>query len=448
MYSKIPSLIAATTFRDLYACAKRIHRRDIIHRTWIMMSFSKENNSMDELVERWLSLPDAYPVCILDHGETIVVLLKKERKKTLAHQGVNEPEPDFWGPATPSGAVPARNYINNIFRSMRLAGTFYSNIDFSFHITDDLVSCVKAEFKSLNPAERQNEISRAKIVSKAQQTPRDVCILKCCSSILAEIKAEEQEEGTKKGEKILADPNAHLSMTSVHDSIMNLQCYYMDPVSYEINSFTIYEFMYEGHASQWSLVLHGLAGMGKTPLAKLICCFLSKGMQESLDESSRYYVMAGTVDGLRHMHGQLVVGTAILLDDVTAGGKQGSRAPITLEQLKHLTNIVGHETLSARYDDLSIPDECTRVFTTNAQSPHEWCNCLPNDIYTLSSAQRKEACSVDAVAILKRVAFCKIDEMVVSQSSRNAFWKDRKDGHRSKMSRIAPVFSPAHPPLL
>ena len=60
-----------------------------------MMSFSKENNSMDELVERWLSQPDAYPVCILDYGETIVVLLKKERKKLWHTKASMNPSQTF-----------------------------------------------------------------------------------------------------------------------------------------------------------------------------------------------------------------------------------------------------------------------------------------------------------------------------------------------------------------
>jgi len=409
----------------------QISRDDTRRRTWLLVEVAKNAVSFEDLVDR-LVVPGSIPVCVADGGQDHykVFMMKSKNKYEDVREG-DEPEPKFLCLDAPVGAVHFRNYFSGFFQALMQASVrVRSNFDYKLHESPDMVSKVVAEFSSLNAAEVQNEIARSKMVPKKQRTMRDECIIKCNQQIVAEIKAKTLL--AVRGERHLADLDSHMSTQGL-EATLGIKCFYMDVNTYEVHSFPLSEYA-EAYATKFSLVLYGAAGLGKTPLGKLLCCLLSKGLQTSVSLDERFYVVSGTVDGLRQICHELVPGTAILLDDVTPSAMQGSREPLTVDQVKHLCNIVGHETISARFNDLVIPDSCPRIFTSNCVSPHDWMHTLPYNIFGMdNAAQRRAACSPHATAILKRVCFAEVVSPIVASGQRESFWQSRLEDARGKM---------------
>jgi hypothetical protein len=60
-----------------------------------------------------------------------------------------------------------------------------------------------------------------------------------------------------------------------------------------------------------------------------------------------------------------------------------------------------------------------KIFTSNAQSPHEWFRDLPVDIFTMTDAQRL-ALPANVAAVFKRCFFLHLTACVIPQAVRDA----------------------------
>ena len=173
--------------------------------------------------------------------------------------------------------------------------------------------------------------------------------------------------------------------------------------------------------------------MAKTPAAESLAAVMAKGLQlsddEDEDDKACYYLKVGTVESIKKVGTHLVENVLLVFDDVTPSERRGTRASMTWNELKHVTYVVksgeGTEAIDARYDDIVIPPNCPRVFTSNALTPSGWMHGLV-DACALSDAELKAAlCNntlyVDSAAIYKRCVFAHVTECLIPPEKRKRY---------------------------
>ena len=70
----------------------------------------------------------------------------------------------------------------------------------------------------------------------------------------------------------------------------------------------------------------------------------------------------------------------MLLDEASPSAPRGSRQPMGIEDVKHMTEAADRSSLDGRCKDIVFAYPQPKVFTSNAASPHEWFHELPPDI--------------------------------------------------------------------
>ena len=80
-----------------------------------------------------------------------------------------------------------------------------------------------------------------------------------------------------------------------------------------------------------------------------------------------------------------------------------------------------------------FPDECPRVWTSNAESPNEWCESVAN-IRHMTLDNRKKSCSAHGKAIYKRCLFAHVLAPLVEEADSNAFLDDLRAEGASKLA--------------
>ena len=120
-----------------------------------------------------------------------------------------------------------------------------------------------------------------------------------------------------------------------------------------------------------SLILMGDASRGKTSFAKCIAHKLATCLQNSVEP---YYLFVGTVDSLREGQkaGLLLENIPIVFDDLTPGVARGSRPPMSLDDIKHFTEVENGTSVNARCRDINFSPNMPKIITTNARNMNEW----------------------------------------------------------------------------
>ena len=127
-----------------------------------------------------------------------------------------------------------------------------------------------------------------------------------------------------------------------------------------------------------------------------------------------HFILVSTVDGLRDATNEKLMNryVPIMLDEVRPGAPRGSRPPMKLEDLKHITTVKEKTAVDARMKDVVFDKEMPRVFTTNSPTPNDWHKGLPVDIFSMSAEDRLKL-DADAIAVFKRTAFATVSGCVV-----------------------------------
>ena len=106
-------------------------------------------------------------------------------------------------------------------------------------------------------------------------------------------------------------------------------------------------------------------------------------------------------------------GVVLVFDEVAVGKKRGTRDGMSLEEVKHITEVGNSTSVEARYENLEIGVEQPRIFTCNGSSPKEWHFRLPNNaLTTMSSDERKalpltpKRCSREFVSHMYNQVWC------------------------------------------
>ena len=87
-----------------------------------------------------------------------------------------------------------------------------------------------------------------------------------------------------------------------------------------------------------------------------------------------YYLLVGTVDSLREgqKDGLLQENIPIVFDDLTPGVARGSRPPMSLDDIKHFTEVESGTSVNARCRDINFAPNMPKIVTTSAMDMHQW----------------------------------------------------------------------------
>ena len=203
----------------------------------------------------------------------------------------------------------------------------------------------------------------------------------------------------------------------------------------ELIDFTLIQWLTE-KAGFYSLVLLGASGAGKTPLAEALCSRLAIGLQDQ--DEIPYFIKAGTVDSLRKVKTVLKQFVPIMFDDITPGLRRGSRPNMTIDELKKTTTVYEADCTEARNNDIIIPANCPRIWTSNAMDPSEWHPDLSSfeAMLALPPAERLSRLSAHAVAVFKRCGFAIITGSIIPQDVVKNFRSSSSNEFANKMRRV------------
>jgi hypothetical protein len=215
----------------------------------------------------------------------------------------------------------------------------------------------------------------------------------------------------------------------------------VDMDTWQVSRGSVLDFVRQGLFNQFSLILLGPPKMGKTPAAESLAAMLAKGLQDG--DENPYYIKVGTVESLKAVSRKFVSGVPVIFDDITPGSDKGARAGMQWNDLKHLTNITqkgqGSENLDARNSDITIPEQCPRIFTSNARTVSDW---MPGmiDVSSFDPAGVRATFANDAnrecAVIYKRCVFVYINSCIVPEAMRRMYSGSSNGEAAAKVARF------------
>jgi hypothetical protein len=365
-----------------------------------------------------------------------MVLMRKRRCNMTMFDSIKNVT--YYVMATP-GTSNAINASHKIVEFMKAAlnsfPTVISNVEITMSAhAPDMTGVLVEMWRTLDYAEIDLVVARAKGVPLKKRSDLELFIVSSHSDIVANKKKTERKAMLKNSMKQMANSPG----TPLYKDFSTLKAskvWALNVHSGALVDFTAKEWLDE-HCVTHSLVILGKPKHGKTPAARSLCVELAHILNADENEEGEgpYYIKVGTVDSLRKVQGDLRAGTPLLFDDITPSAKRGTRSAMTIEELKHITNVDGAESCEGRSNDITISDECPRIFTSNASTPTEWCVDLP-DVRALPQSARLTACSDNALAIFKRVAFMQVYEPLISIAQGQAHVDSKKAAHTAKVAR-------------
>ena len=283
----------------------------------------------------------------------------------------------------------------------------------------------KKKFKDI-----EMEIANAKAKQKSRRTRREQLIVSCHSNIMASLRAD-MEATTPI--KLKAINDIYLKFEEAQH-LQDTMCFTFDVMTGESTEYSIHQWLVQGKYVRHTLVLLGPPQLGKTPVATMLCSIIAQSEQDTQDP---YFIKVSTIDGLKagvpeRLHQR---GVPLLLDDLTPGERKGSRPCSTMEELKHLTNVQGSETVDARNSDLQLSEQQPRIITSNACSLAAWHRALPRDVRGMSPQERL-GLSSDVKAIFKRCAFAFCTHVLVPDAGAKRQWQHKECDAAAKVARF------------
>jgi hypothetical protein len=193
-------------------------------------------------------------------------------------------------------------------------------------------------------------------------------------------------------------------------------------------AFPVEEWLSRGFYRTHTLVLHGDAGLGKTPLAMTLLGEVASQLQQGCNWPA-YYIKVGTVESLRDAaaSGTMKSKVPILFDDLSPDRACGTRTGMPVEMLKMILEVSQSTSVHARFKDLVFASDQPRIFTANAATPHEWHRSLPQGVFEMPDATRA-ALDFNIKAAFKRCCFAFVGHAVVPMEAREQHQQARRAG--------------------
>ena len=194
-------------------------------------------------------------------------------------------------------------------------------------------------------------------------------------------------------------------------------------------------FCLEGEWTRRSLVLLGDSTQAKTPVAYALAKVMSLCHATPPERGERYLLSTSQLDSLRFSTNLLHEGVPVVLDEFTMRlARAGRGGRLTEDDIKDLLTVYAPVQVSTRYGDTTLPS-APRLFTSNAATPADWIQGLPEDIEGMSDRNRLLLPAFPK-ACFKRAAFAVIQTPMVSDDTVKRHWEPALQ-EASKKARVA-----------
>lgn len=200
---------------------------------------------------------------------------------------------------------------------------------------------------------------------------------------------------------------------------------YRDVVDGSIKSFTLRQYIYDHQTgamehTRFAAVLMGPPRIGKTPLVKSVAANLAMVYQQG-GQSDPFALIISTVEAMpRGTDPRVRSGVPVIADDLRPGVPRGGRPAHTVEDMKVIGDIPDGGDLSARYSDVHFAPMMPRIFTSNDSDPHNFHPAFPAGLFEMSN-DAVLALDDHIKALLKRFAFCKIENSLIPAAISDEF---------------------------
>ena len=315
---------------------------------------------------------------------------------------------------------------------------------------DQAIDSMSARIKTMSHDDFEKEVMRARLLEKDERSLEQALLVSSAQNLK---QLRKSHEDSLKSYALMKRDSANEKLVKFSEfaALKALKLWGVDFDTWSIFEMTVEAFMRAGLFLKYSLVLLGPPRTAKTPAAESLAALMARAMQtpddedeDELEEKATYYLKVGTVESLKKVEVHLLAGVPLVFDDITPSEKRGPRASMSWNELKHLTYITkgseGAEAFDARNDDITLPPNCPRVFTSNALSPSGWMQGLL-DVSALSpsgvrAALHNNAANVESAAIYKRCVFAYVADCLIPTEKRKVYESDCIGVAASKIARF------------
>jgi hypothetical protein len=265
--------------------------------------------------------------------------------------------------------------------------------------------------------------SEEKVVMKYPHTARDLYLHKMGRKVFTYLK----EKRTAPNLSLELATDTKLLGLGGFDHLGSVVCRTFNVIDGSLIQFPVTDWLARGFYRTHTLILHGDAGLGKTPLAMSLLAEVASLLQQGCDWQP-YYIKVGTVESLRdaNTNGFMKSKVPVLFDDLSPDRACGTRTGMPVESLKLILEVTQSTSVHARFKDLVFAANQPRIFTANASNPNDWHNALPAHPFNGSDVSRL-ALNFNVKAAFKRCCFASVEHPLVSQAVR----EQHQNAHRA-----------------
>ena len=288
-------------------------------------------------------------------------------------------------------------------------------------VVADVIDCsiLARQWDLLSVGQCIDEIiaSTEKVKLKKQHTARDELVAKMGNAVL---KRKRNAMKSTSSFTFFADNPEFITLGNFIN-LDNVICKTFDVITGKKITFPVMEWITKSYYKQYTLCLHGNSDLGKTQFAYSLLADLCCTLQGNKSVSP-FFLKFETVDSVRDAthQGLMRPFVPILFDEVTPGKVRGTRPRMTLEDIKHMTEVANTSTVDGRCNDIKFHQNQPRILTNNAKTPFGVHPDLPIDPFQGSDDIRSEY-EPDVKAVFKRTCFAHVDVSLISQEMRDAY---------------------------
>jgi hypothetical protein len=263
------------------------------------------------------------------------------------------------------------------------------------------------------------------VVMKRNYSAREFYISKMGHKIAAYLKGVRLTSNTS----LELTTNPDLLALDAFDHLGAVVCRTFDVVTGALIQYPVVDWLRQGWFKTHTLILHGDAGLGKTPLAMALLAEVATLLQSGCPWAA-YFIKVGTVESLRDASntGAMKSKIPLLFDDLSPDSACGTRNGMPIESLKLILEVTQSTCIHARFKDLVFAADQPRIFTANASNPHGWHKALPVDPFFSGSDATRLALDFNVKAAFKRCCFASVGHSLVSQAAREQHQNARRAG--------------------
>jgi hypothetical protein len=263
------------------------------------------------------------------------------------------------------------------------------------------------------------------VVMKRNYSAREFYISKMGHKIAAYLKGVRLTSNTS----LELATNPDLLALDAFDHLGSVVCRTFDVVTGALIQYPVVDWLRQGWFKTHTLILHGDAGLGKTPLAMALLAEVAALLQSDCPWAA-YFIKVGTVESLRDAAntGAMKSKIPLLFDDLSPDSACGTRTGMPIESLKLILEVSQSTCIHARFKDLVFAADQPRIFTANAANPHGWHKALPVDPFFSGSDATRLALDFNVKAAFKRCCFASVGHSLVSQAAREQHQNARRTG--------------------